>query len=91
MVTGDKFYGFDLDERRTLQALGVGTSDVSLQDQIDALTAVNTAQGTSITNLNAWAAALATKLNAQFTVANAEDTLPFSPALAVDYDTNPQA
>lgn len=49
------------------------------------------AQATAIANLNAWATALATKLNAQFTVANAEDTLPFSPALAVDYDTNPQA
>lgn len=86
MVTGDKFYGFDLDERRTLQTLGVGTSDVSLQDQIDALSAalaaavaVNTAQGTSITNLNAWATALATKLNAD---AGVTDT---------DYDTNPQA
>lgn len=46
---------------------------------------------TEIDNLNAWATALATKLNAQFVVANAESTLPFSPALAVDYDTNPQA
>ncbi len=46
---------------------------------------------TQVANLNAWATALATKLNAQFTAANAETTLPFSPALAVDYDTNPQA
>jgi hypothetical protein len=40
------------------------------------LTAAN---GTSITNLNAWAAALATKLNAD---AGVTDT---------NYDTNPQA
>jgi len=47
--------------------------------------------GGEVDNLNAWAAALATKLNAQFVIANAETTLPFAPALAVDYDTNPQA
>lgn len=55
---------------------------------IDTVLADNTA---AIANLNAWATALATKLNAQFVVANAETTLPFSPALAVDYDTDPQA
>lgn len=79
MATGDKFYGFDLDERRTLQALGVGTSETSLQAQLDAVVAINTAQATSITNLNAWATALATKLNAD---AGVTDT---------DYDTDPQA
>lgn len=79
MATGDKFYGFDLDERRTLLALGVGTSETSLQAQLDAVVAINTAQATSITNLNAWATALATKLNAD---AGVTDT---------DYDTDPQA
>ena len=39
----------------------------------------NVAQGTSITNLNAWATALATKLNADAGVTD------------VNYDTNPQA
>lgn len=72
MATGDKFYGFDLDERRTLQALGVGTTDTSLQAQLDAA-------ATSIANLNAWATALATKLNAD---AGVTDT---------NYDTDPQA
>jgi hypothetical protein len=37
------------------------------------------ANGTSITNLNAWATALATKLNADATVTD------------TNYDTNPQA
>lgn len=64
-MQGDKFFGFDLHERRTLQNLGLGTTEVSLQTQID--------------NLNAWATALATKLNAD---AGVTDT---------NYDTDPQA
>jgi hypothetical protein len=43
------------------------------------IVAGNVAQGTSITNLNAWATALATKLNADGGVTD------------VNYDTNPQA
>ena len=75
----DTMFGFDLIQRQTLERL-MASDDAGLS-----------ALATSITNLNAWATALATKLNAQFAVANAETTLPFSPALAVDYDTNPQA
>lgn len=48
-------------------------------EQIAAVAAVNTSQATSITNLNAWATALATKLNADATVTD------------TNYDTNPQA
>lgn len=74
-----EFFGFNTTQAKTLERL-MGSDDAGLS-----------ALATSITNLNAWATALATKLNAQFAVANAETTLPFSPALAVDYDTNPQA
>lgn len=45
----------------------------------DAIVSGNVSQGTSITNLNAWATALATKLNADGGVTD------------VNYDTNPQA
>lgn len=72
----DRFFGFNTTQKKTLENLLEG-STADLAAQVD--------------NLNAWATALATKLNAQFTAANAETTLPFSPALAVDYDTNPQA
>lgn len=70
----DRFFGFDLIQRQTLvkllAALGVTLDDIEsgaadLQAQID--------------NLNAWATALATKLN---TDAGVTDT---------NYDTNPQA
>lgn len=66
--------------------------ELQLRKAIEAYVAEQLAsRDTEIDNLNAWATATATKLNAQFVVANAETTLPFSPALAVDYDTNPQA
>lgn len=48
-------------------------------EQLAAVVAVNTAQATSITNLNAWATALTTKMNLD---AGITDT---------NYDTNPQA
>ena len=81
-----EFFGFNTTQAKTLQRL-MGSDDAGLA----ALAASITALQTSVTNLNAWATALATKLNAQFVIANAETTLPFSPALAVDYDTDPQA
>lgn len=67
---GDAYYGFDLAQRKTLESLGVvpgdgGTSIAELTQ--------------SVVNLNAWATALATKLNAD---AGVTDT---------NYDTNPQA
>ena len=74
-----EFFGFNTTQAKTLERL-MASDDAGLA-----------ALATSINNLNAWATALATKLNAQFAIANAETTLPFSPALAVDYDTTPQA
>lgn len=76
MAGYDRYFGFDTTQKQTLENL-LGENNAALAVQV--------------ANLNAWATALATKLNAQFTAANAETTLPFSPALAVDYDTNPQA
>lgn len=67
MATGDRFFGFDLIQRKTLARLLAETA------------AGDAAQAASITNLNAWATALATKLNAD---AGVSDT---------NYDTNPQA
>jgi hypothetical protein len=67
----DRFFGFDLIQRKTLEKL---LADASGSDA-----ATLAAHTTSITNLNAWAAALATKLNAD---AGVTDT---------NYDTNPQA
>ena len=61
--------------------LGAGTLQATLQDiysDLAAAVAVNVAQATSITNLNAWATALATKLNADAGVTD------------VNYDTDPQ-
>lgn len=78
----DLMFGFDTTQKKALERMGLDPNtppDGGLP------------LATQVANLNAWATALATKLNAQFAVANAEDTLPFSPALAVDYDTDPQA
>lgn len=82
----DEYFGFDLEQRKTLKRL---LDQIAAGDTGQAATIA--AHTTAISNLNAWGTALATKLNAQFTAANAETTLPFSPALAVDYDTDPQA
>lgn len=62
-----EFFGFNTTQAKTLQRL-MGSDDAGLA-----------ALATSITNLNAWATALATKLNADGGVTDA------------DYDTNPQA
>ena len=72
MATGyDEYFGFDTTQRKTLKKLidGAATGD----------TAAITALQTSVENLNAWATALATKLNAD---AGVTDT---------NYDTDPQA
>lgn len=62
-----EFFGFNTTQAKTLERL-MGSDDAGLA-----------ALATSITNLNAWATALATKLNAD---AGVTDT---------NYDTNPQA
>lgn len=67
----DEYFGFSTTQKRTLARL-LGEAD-------DTVAASVTALQTSVTNLNAWAAALATKLNADAGVTD------------VDYDTNPQA
>jgi hypothetical protein len=74
------YFGFNTTQINTLRALGFDNQAITdLEDAVTAIQAVNTAQATSITNLNAWATALATKLNAD---AGVTDT---------NYDTNPQA
>ena len=60
----DKYFGFDTTQKQTLEKL-LGESAAGLAVQVE--------------NLNAWATALATKLNAD---AGVTDT---------NYDTNPQA
>lgn len=74
MADANQFLGFDLTQIKTLRNFGLGIEGetTSLQEQIDALT-------TYATNLNTWAVALATKLNAD---AGVTDT---------NYDTDPQA
>ena len=62
-----EFFGFNTTQAKTLQRL-MGSDDAGLA-----------ALATSITNLNAWATALATKLNADAGVTD------------INYDTNPQA
>lgn len=68
MAGYDRFFGFDQAQRYTLEKL-LESDDAAA---IAALTA-------EVANLNAWATALATKLNAD---AGVTDT---------NYDTNPQA
>lgn len=63
----ETYFGFDTTQKKTLERL-MASDDAGLS-----------ALATSVANLNAWATALATKLNAD---AGVTDT---------DYDTNPQA
>lgn len=63
----DTYFGFNTTQAETLRRL-MASDDAGLA-----------ALATSITNLNAWATALATKLNADATVTD------------TDYDTDPQA
>lgn len=74
MAGYDTMFGFDTTQKQTLENLLAGsTADLAVQ----------------VANLNAWAAALATKLNADFTAQNALAAFPLT--LDVNYDTNPQA
>ena len=66
-MAGNEFFGFDTTQAKTLDRL-MKSDDAGLA-----------ALATSVTNLNAWDTALATKLNAD---AGVTDT---------NYDTNPQA
>lgn len=71
------YYGFGLTEADTLRKL------LELRDADIA------ALKLSVTNLNAWATALATKLNADFTAQNQLAAFPLT--LDINYDTDPQA
>ena len=71
------YYGFGLTEADTLRKL------LELRDADIA------ALKLSVTNLNAWATALATKLNSDFTAQNLLNAFPLT--LDVNYDTDPQA
>ena len=66
-MSGSDFFGFNTTQAKTLERL-MASDDAGLS-----------ALAASITNLNAWATAIATKLNAD---AGVTDT---------NYDTNPQA
>lgn len=72
------------EQQAALDAAGLldtnqGEAITQAQTEVDAAEVVNTTQATSIANLNAWATALATKLNLDATVTD------------TDYDTDPQA
>lgn len=67
----DLMFGFDTTQKKSLERLGLNANDVPDMTYAELITYVQ--------NLNAWAIALATKLNADLGV---QDT---------DYDTNPQA
>ena len=72
-----EFFGFNTTQAKTLDRL-MQSDDAGLA-----------ALATSVTNLNAWATALATKLNTDFTAQNALSAFPLT--RDVNYDTNPQA
>lgn len=72
-----QYFGFNTTQAKTLERL-MNSDDAGLA-----------ALATSVANLNAWATALATKLNADFTAQNALAAFPLT--LDTNYDTNPQA
>jgi hypothetical protein len=72
-----RFFGFNTTQAKTLE------------DRLAELEAENTSLTASVANLNAWATALATKLNADATAQNALAAFPLT--LDTNYDTNPQA
>lgn len=74
MAGFDRYFGFDTTQRQTLENL-LGENNAALAVQV--------------ANLNAWATALATKLNVDFTAQNALNAFPLT--LDTNYDTNPQA
>lgn len=73
-MAGSPYFGFNTTQAKTLERL-LASDDAAFA----ALAAASVAYGTAITNLNAWATALATKLNAD---AGVTDT---------NYDITPQA
>lgn len=76
-MASSQYFGFDIQQEKTLRRL--------LESGDEGLAAL----ALSVTNLNAWATALATKLNADFTAQNALAAFPLT--LDTNYDTNPQA
>lgn len=70
----NELYSFDINEKAEIIRY-VAAREAELQAQID--------------NINAWATALATKLNADFTAQNLLNAFPLT--LDTNYDTDPQA
>lgn len=73
-MAGSAYFGFNTTQAKTLERL-MASDDAGFS----ALASASAAHATAITNLNAWATALATKLNAD---AGVTDT---------NYDITPQA
>ena len=71
-----EFFGFNTTQAATLERL-TKSGDIGLA-----------ALAISVSNLNAWATALATKLNADFTAQNALAAFPLT--LDTNYDMSPQ-
>lgn len=71
------YFGFNTTQAKTLERL-LNSDDAGLS-----------ALAAQIGNLNAWATALATKLNADAAAQNALSAFPLT--LDTNYDTNPQA
>lgn len=75
-MAGSGYFGFNTTQEATLRRL-MASDDAGLA-----------ALATSVSNLNAWATATATKLNADFTAQNALAAFPLT--LDTNYDTDPQ-
>lgn len=77
----DLMFGFNTTQKKSMERLGLDPNDVPAMNYAELVTYVQ--------NLNAWAVALATKLNADAVEQNAKAAFPLT--LDTDYDTNPQA
>lgn len=77
----DLMFGFDINQKKSLERLGLD-NEAAPEMTLAELTLY-------VQNLNAWAIAFATKLNADATAQNALAAFPLT--LDTNYDTNPQA
>lgn len=77
----DLMFGFDTTQKKSLERLGLDPNEAPAMTYAELVTYVQ--------NLNAWAVAFATKLNADATAQNGLNAFPLT--LDTNYDTNPQA